>query len=142
VASSFPGHAPRAHWLALASRVVTAVGPIACVHRASFSWRQVAENGVYDLLVQGVLAHVGRVKDVWVIETAGYPEQSFFFGVATSLEKAIAYLKEAWGAPYRVEWWELEEYDDCFEIEARHFYVRDHSCAHRERYRITKYDLH
>ena len=45
---------------------------------------------------------------VWLIETGEYAQRDVF-GVASSLDAAVAYVKRAYGPPYVVEWEDVEQ---------------------------------
>lgn len=44
---------------------------------------------------------------VWVIETGEY-EDGYVFGVAESLDAAVAYVRAQFGPPYQVSWSEIQ----------------------------------
>lgn len=44
--------------------------------------------------------------NVWIIETGNY-EGRYIFGVAESVDAAVATIKAAFAAPYRVRWEEV-----------------------------------
>ena len=73
---------------------------------------------------------------VYIIEEGEY-EQNHVVCVAASIEAGIAYLKECFGAPYKVRW---EEFDnDCL---TGHFaYVRDNSSKHTAYFGFSETEL-
>lgn len=78
---------------------------------------------------------------VWVIESGNY-EQRYVYGVADSIESAVAFLREEYAPPYVVAW------DAPYIQDERTAYMRgkfsrvlNYSTEHEAVYTFTRYDL-
>ena len=76
--------------------------------------------------------------DVWVIETGDYSERGVF-GVASSLEAAVHYVKARYQGPYIVAWEEKTDSQGELYLEGRFEFVSHHSTEHKARYDFVRY---
>jgi hypothetical protein len=86
---------------------------------------------------------------VWIIETGDY-EQRYVFGIATSPEKAAAYIRSTYDEPYVIEWESLahtpwgdnggEPYDE-YELVGHFSAVQGYSTEHTAKYTIHPCEL-
>ncbi len=80
--------------------------------------------------------------DVWLVETDDYPEDALIFGVASSVERAAAYIRSRYPAPYIVEWDEPVELDKGEWAITGHFKaVPGYSGSGPLRYLFTRYTV-
>jgi hypothetical protein len=74
---------------------------------------------------------------VWMVEKDGYPDETYVVGLFVSLDRAIAGIKERYGAPYKVTWDEPKDDGDNETIVTGHFEaVPDYSIEHTASYII------
>jgi len=79
---------------------------------------------------------------VYILQTIDYPSDTIMYGVFSSVDAALNYLKESHKPPYIVEWGNVKLDDSgVATIEGKFEAVLHYSTEHTKQFEVTPYEL-